>query len=509
MLKQSELKQIYLQNLKRQALLSVDFFSEKILGFENEKFHKEIYHLLESPKYPYLLILCPRSHGKTTCVSINYVLWNLVKNPNVRVILASNTITQSSGFLREITQRIEQDKKFRAVFGSLKPRISNLEKWSEHEIIIKRDKIQKDASVSCVGTGGTVLTKRADVIIADDILDPENTATVLQRKKTKEWFLRVLLPCLEPDSKLIVIGTRWCIPDLYGELLKDSTFKHKVYKAINGRTQKKALWESRWSLEKLMEKKRQMGSLLFNQQYQNQPVDPETALFKSRWIKYFKPDEISLSELDIYGSLDPAISQKQTADYSAFITIGIHKKDGRIFVLDCIRGHWTISQIIENIINKFAFYKHQKIGIETVAFQKLIKDEIDRISREKRVYLPTTELVADRDKYRRISTLQPFFENGTIFLKESQTDLVDELLSFPSGKNDDMVDALAYAIQLVRVKPEPSMHIFELKGEEKEKIEEEKPKKWKIGGSLGKRPLISWDELEEREEKGRFKLLSR
>jgi predicted phage terminase large subunit-like protein len=443
-----DLERLLLENLKREGLKSLNFFTEQILGFKNKDFHAEWYGFVENHQ---VIILAPRSHAKTTCLSINYPLWLIAGNPNVRIILASNTITQAQSFLRELTSHLEADKMFRAVFGTLKPEIPV--RWTDTEIIVLRDKLVKDATVSCVGTGGTVLTKRADVIICDDILDSENTATLEQRKKVKDWFFRTLLPCLEPEGKLIVVGTRWNTQDLYGELLKDESFNvRKTYKAI--KDDGTALWEERWSLEKLMEKKRSAGSLIFNQQYQNEAIDDESALFKQSWLKMDKND-IDISKLDIYGALDPAISQKQSADYSAFTTVGVDKS-GKIYVLDVARGHWTVAELIQTIFNKYAFFKHKRIGVETVAFQQVIKSELDRISQEKRIYLPTAELKPDKDKYRRASALTPFFENGVIFLKENQVELIDELLQFPTGRHDDCVDALAYAVQMVKeVPPEP------------------------------------------------------
>lgn len=469
--------------MRRESLKSLDSFSENVLGFRNQDFHKEWYSFLEDEQNHQIIILAPRSHAKTTCVSINFSLREIVKNPDIRIILASNTISQSQSFLREITAHLENDKLFRAVFGNLKPEIP--EKWTDSEIIVFRKLMSKDATISCVGTGGTILTKRADLIVCDDILDAENTATSEQRKKVKDWFFRVLMPCLEPEGKLVVIGTRWNTQDLYGELLKDENFNiRKIYKAVNDGT---ALWQERWSLEKLMEKKKSMGSLIFNQQYQNQPIDPETSLFKSAWLK-FQDRDIDLKDLEIYGALDPAISQKETADYSVFTTIGVDAL-GKIYVLDVARGHWSITEMLETIFNKYAFFQHQRIGIESVAFQSVIKSELDRISQEKRIYLPTEELRPDKDKFRRAMALTPFFENGIIILNENQIELIDELLEFPNGKHDDCVDSLCYAVELVKE------NSFESKiticGSEESRNE-----------SKSRRHFVEWDDIPEFTEEG-------
>lgn len=475
--------ELYRESIKRKCVEHCDYFTEKILDFKNPAFVREWFKILELPENRQILLLAPRSHGKSTAITVNYALWNILKDRNIRVVIASNTASQAQSFLREISARIEKDKNLISIFGKLKPPVSRLQKWTDSEVIVERDSLSKDATVSAVGCGGAILSRRADLILCDDLIDEENSRTSEQRRKIRDWFYKVLLPVLEPSGQLVVVGTRWNIQDLYSDLIKDPSFDVKrVYKAIVREPERNDLWNTwselsrkdkaqgeeflkknniemhkgavvlypeRWSLVKLMQKKLSSGSLIFAQQYQNVALDDEVAVFKSSWLKYYNPSEVDLSKLTIFGALDPAISEKESADYSVFCTIGIDK-DGKIYVLDVDRQRRSIGEQIKTVLNKYQFYKHEKVGIETVAFQRVIKSELDRISQEKRLYVPTTELKADKDKYRRIAALQPYFENGVVFLRDNQDALIDELLQFPQGKHDDAVDALAYAISLIQ-----------------------------------------------------------
>ena len=110
----------------------------------------------------------------------------------------------------------------------------------------------KDPTISTTSVEGTILSKRADIIICDDLLNFENTRTPEQRQKIKDWFNLVLLPVLEPKTgRLIVVGTIWQVGDLMEDLLKDPTFDfRKRYQAIikepeHGTAQEK-LWQE-WS----------------------------------------------------------------------------------------------------------------------------------------------------------------------------------------------------------------------------------------------------------------------
>ena len=64
--------------------------------------------------------------------------------------------------------------------------------------------------------------------------------------------------------------------------------------------------------------------------------------------------------------------------------------------------------------------------------------------------MPIEELRPDtrQTKAMRIRGLQPRFEARTVFLRREMVALEDELLRFPRGRTDDLVDALAYHLQL-------------------------------------------------------------
>lgn len=67
-------------------------------------------------------------------------------------------------------------------------------------------------------------------------------------------------------------------------------------------------------------------------------------------------------------------------------------------------------------------------------------------------YLPIKELSAEgnRSKHARIMSLQPRLEHCGISVKRDMFDVIDQLVRYPKGRHDDIVDALAYMEQLVR-----------------------------------------------------------
>jgi hypothetical protein len=49
--------------------------------------------------------------------------------------------------------------------------------------------------------------------------------------------------------------------------------------------------------------------------------------------------------------IDPAISQKQTADYTAIVTVGLDKYNNQLYVLDIRRERMLPKDIIDNVFN--------------------------------------------------------------------------------------------------------------------------------------------------------------
>jgi hypothetical protein len=76
-------------------------------------------------------------------------------------------------------------------------------------------------TLSAYGTGGSVVGSRADLIVADDLLDSMNTATAYQRESAYHWFYTTLYSRLKSQTgRIVVIGTAWHADDLYSRLRK-------------------------------------------------------------------------------------------------------------------------------------------------------------------------------------------------------------------------------------------------------------------------------------------------
>ena len=99
---------------------------------------------------------------------------------------------------------------------------------------------------------------------------------------------------------------------------------------------------------------------------------------------------------------------------------------------------------------KYERYHCISHGFENIAFQEVMKQWIDDLSRENRIYLPCVGISQKKDKVQRITRLSPLVENGTILFRRDQTELIEEVIHLPKADHDDGPDALEMAIGLAR-----------------------------------------------------------
>ncbi len=426
--------------LHKQAgiLLNSPFdFIAQVLGYELKWFHKEWFEIQLKNKKS--LILAPRGHGKSTICTIAYSIYKLLTNPELRILIVSNTQSQAQSFLREIKHHLVGNLKLLAYFGKLKST-----PWSEEQICIKRKRKSKEASITALGVLGPIIARHYDIIILDDIVDEENARSEIQRQKLKTWYYKILLPCLEPEGEIHIIGTRYHYLDLYGHLIENE-FKNScwVYRAIEEDEQgKRALWEEKFPLSLLEELRKQAGSAIFNSQYQNDVELMKGRIFKKEWFRYYQDLPSGLEKVI---GVDLAISEKQSGDYFALVVAG--RKRGRegIYVVDVFKGRLSFSKQIQAVVNFFK--KHNlpsspviRVCVEANAYQEAFAQKL----REQG--LPVKSVVRAKDKISRAYQLQARFESGEIFFpQKGAQELEDELLLFPEGAHDDLFDALELA----------------------------------------------------------------
>ena len=454
---------------------------------------------LENPDNNFIVELSPRSHAKSTTYSINYPAWRIGNDPNIRILLISQAQNQAQGFLNQIRGYFESQA-YQKLFGNLQTEAAN---WTQSTLTVARPNILlKDPTITAIGSGGALLSRRADLIIADDILNERNTRTPESRQRLKDWWNEVVMPILEPDGQVIVCGTPFNDHDLYAELMADFTipcrhqskaiirwadweegWQHyeelwrtegsKAADAFYNRYKDRllegteVLWESRWSYKSLIDLRLRIGKPAFSLMYQtdtseasNSPFGPyiEQSLDAARSLiltsnSYFDP----LGELTIAQGVDLAATEN--GDETAVVTLG-RTTDGVYVLLGIKAGRFTGGEIRQVIEDEITLFMPELTLVENNGFQQMLVKDIQSslVGERVRGFTTTGEKF---DLETGIYGMAVAFENGKFILPYSPdphtqmeiSHLIDDMHAFPLGHTGDRLMALWFAYTALRSIP--------------------------------------------------------
>jgi predicted phage terminase large subunit-like protein len=460
----AELEMVKRELKGRKLLEDLYEFNKQVLQAENlgplAPFHKEMCDFVMNKEGKNKkLILVPRGHLKSSLITVGYSLLRIAQNPKVRILIANATYDMACSFLTQIKKHLQNNEIFKDLYGDL---ATGASKWSENMITVPAEEgfTTKEATITTYGVGGNLVSQHYDLIIMDDVVNRDLINTPEQIQKTI-LFYKDALDLLEPNGILLVIGTRWHQNDLYGWIL-DQTNAEQVYKgfdvmirrAYEGNLEEDlaivTLYPHKFTRGYLLDLKRDKGPWEFSSQYLNDVVPIETAKFKPDWFKVVTEDELRTRNIQYYTTVDPAIGLKKENDKTAIVTIGVDEFNNW-FLVNIIWGQFLPSVLINYIFTNWEAYHPKKIGIEMVAFQKSIQYALHDEMRRRNIFLNIQELKATTSKDQRIEGLIPRYANGTIFHLQQcphRDILEEELIWYPRGKHDDIVDALSYQMQI-------------------------------------------------------------
>ena len=206
--------------------------------------------------------------------------------------------------------------------------------------------------------------------------------------------------------------------------------------------------------------RKEVGSIVFAQEYLAEFVDAGQGMLKPEWIKYFAlvPDaagnlkcivdnqEYYLKALKKYGVVDLATTTNKDSDYTV-ITSFAQTPDNKLLVIDMIRQKMEGPDIIPAIKRAIDKNKLQYVGIERQGFQTTI------LQMAQRAGIRVRNLKSDKDKVTRALPLSARLESGDIYLQRDTHWLPEverELMTFPAGAHDDIIDTMAYGVQMLQ-----------------------------------------------------------
>jgi hypothetical protein len=168
-----------------------------------------------------LAVAMPPQEGKSRRLTIATPLWLLVRNPNLRVGIASFESDNATTFSREVRNMV-------AAYGSgtpLNPRplaedLLGISLRGDSTSVSRFSIAGHVGGLVAVGMKGGLTGKPLDVLVVDDpYKDREQADSAEHRAKVWQWWSNVAVPRLPSAALVVLVQTRWHPDDLFGAVL--------------------------------------------------------------------------------------------------------------------------------------------------------------------------------------------------------------------------------------------------------------------------------------------------
>ena len=360
-----------------------------------------------------VMVNMPPEHAKTTSITINYVVYRICMDPNIRVILVSKTAEMAKKMLYAIKTRLTHPR-YEAMIEAYAPLggfDKDSEAWNQTMIYVSdnaRDSGEKDPTVQALGIRGHIYGARADLIILDDTVDLTNAH---EYEKQIDWLQSEVISRISASGSMLVVGTRLASKDLYRELRDESRYPDEaspwsylsmpaVLEFADKEPDWVTLWPrsnqpepgskietqdadaegyyAKWDGPRLSKKRRRVSPRAWAMVYQQQQVS-EDAVFNPEMIKaaingnrmagpipkgMVNQRTNGMDGLIIVAGLDPA-----TSGHTAAVVMGLDIKSQKRYVLD-VYNKINTPEAMRDMIKDFTVkYRISEWRIERNGFQ--------------------------------------------------------------------------------------------------------------------------------------------
>jgi len=400
-----------------------------------------------------LVFEAPRDFAKSTVLSVFYPLFLICCTDVTDIQMFSESGGPgglSTKWARKMKHEIDTNVVMRSLYG-----VSRGNAWGQDYFQVKRVG-KPPIDVYCRGKHTAARGGRGYVII-DDPQDKDDIRSGVTVERDEAWFYEDVINILEPGQRCIFIGSRLSPLSLLSKVARTPGWKLLSYKAFD--VDGHSIWPEKWPDHELRKRRDEIGIDRFNSEFMNEPRISDNPIFREEWLQSYEQDSAAWKDIEAQGlyttvGVDPAISQRTTADNTAIITVSqTFDKEPRFYIrnVKCFKG--TLREVAQQVIMTFTKYQQHRTVVETVGAFKAVADEIREAERIEGMHVNMVEVTPVKDKAARAYAVQGLFQQGRVFVDFTdpvQQRLVDEMLMFTGESTslfpDDQVDALVYAL---------------------------------------------------------------
>lgn len=407
--------------------------------------------VLDDDKPDRLTVSQPPRTAKSSLITLSFPFWLIFIKPDLNILIVNYSQTLADDFGMKLRQLFLDHKDFLAqqdIYLSDKQR-------SKSYFMFENSKGELLGSIKLVGVGGAITGRDVDICIADDLIKGFSDCTPTLLEKLYSWFQNILVPRLEPHSKLILLGTRWATGDIIGRLKEEQPDRYRFINIKALKDDDTCIWKERYTVDFFKERQEEVGERVFQAQYQGQPLDEQGAFFQLDNLLFdeFKHQESSI----VVRSWDLAYSDESKGDindYSASIKMW-KSPEGLYWITDLKNGQY--GENIHNELKRTAYLDtaNTPILIETGTKGGASKFYYNDL---KNIYLKGYNVRQSEpvgSKVDRALAFRDAIWDGKVVIdldENNREALIKQLNSFPLGKHDDIIDACSYAYNYLQDK---------------------------------------------------------
>ncbi|MDQ5957514.1 MAG: hypothetical protein QG614_489 [Patescibacteria group bacterium] len=432
------------------------FYFGHYVNYPIAPFHEEIFNILDNEKIKLAVIVAFRGSAKSTLITTSYVLWSILGIQQKKfIILCGQTEQKARQYLMNIKNELLHNELLKKDLGPFEEERNSL--GNVTALIIKK----LDVKIMTTSTGQSIRgtrhnQHRPDLIILDDIEDIESVKTREGRNKTFNWLTGEVIPAGTKNTRIIAVGNLLHEDSLLKRLQKK--IENGEMKSMNGiyrqypivDNQGNILWLGKYpTLEDVeAEREKTMDDIAWYREYELKIISTSEQVVKPDWIQFYKelPNE-SLRIISV--GVDLAISEKETADYTAMISGYVYGygRNMKIYIQpNPINERIPFPVQMERVQTVLAIHLqrcfHVKIYIEDVGYQKALVQSLGHVKR----YIESAP-VGRNDKQTRLQLTTPMLKNGNILFPEQGAEiLIEQILGFGKENHDDLVDAFSMLV---------------------------------------------------------------
>ena len=410
-------KKARIERAKKDVAFMVSYYFPHYATSPSADFHIEFANLVKKDPNFKGFAEWGRAQAKSVWNSILIPFWLWLNGEPVYYVLVGSSENRAAQLLDDLKAEFEANPAIIADFGEQ----HNLGSWETGFFITKGGFIGQALGMGQSVRGLRVKNKRPTHINPDDIETKDLAKNPKRQNEIARWIEKDLIPTMDGGIRRYVHSNNKYAPRMVQTILQERHPKWKIHQvnAYDPVTYKPT-WHQKYDDKYFKIIEDDIGVIAARAEYNNDP-HIEGSIFKEEQIQWTKLPNMNHFNI-IVGHWDVAYAGTSTSDYNAVRVWGL--KDKLFYYIDSYVRQSKMRAAIEWMV-EFQLQLPPTVYIFWQFEAQFWNDEVERtileVQQERDIYLNIVKVANSRvNKYSRILTLQPKYQNARIFYNEKK-----------------------------------------------------------------------------------------